>query len=125
VNSIALTTRVVDSASSELGDAFQIQEEDIDSTFCDAMDQTSRYIPTANECPSPVVDESGVYTSQRIHSSPRLIIIPDASGYQCCSLEEVEMLAPSRSFSVVMAVQFVLILTAIALSMYDYFYPRS
>jgi hypothetical protein len=58
-------------------------------------------------------------------SSPPLIIIPDMSVSQCCALEEVEMLAPSQTFNIVMAVHFVFILTATALSLYEYFYPHS
>jgi hypothetical protein len=69
MNSTALITRVVDSASSELRDAFLIQEEDIESIFCDAMDHISRHddSPPANECPSPVPKKSGAYTAKRVH----------------------------------------------------------
>ncbi|KAJ7880828.1 hypothetical protein B0H13DRAFT_2345435 [Mycena leptocephala] len=42
-----------------------------------------------------------------------------SSGNQCCAPEEAELLAPSRSFNIVIAVQFVLIFTATALSLYD------
>jgi hypothetical protein len=43
------------------------------------------------------------------------------NGRQCCALEEAELLAPSRNFNIVIAVQVVLILVATALSLYDYF----
>jgi hypothetical protein len=104
-----------------------IQEEDIDFVFCDAMDHTSRHddSPTANQDPSQVLDESGVYPDQRVHSSPLLNIIPDSGGYQCCTLEEAELLAAFRSLNIVMSVQFVLILVATVLSMYEGFNPCS
>jgi hypothetical protein len=91
------------------------------------MDHTSRHddSPIAGEGHSQVLYESGVYTDQRVHPSPPLIIIPDASGYQYCTLEEVELLAPSRSFNIILAVRFVLILVATVLSLYEYLYPRS
>jgi hypothetical protein len=78
-----------------------------------------------NDGHSAVPGESGVYIDQRVHSSPPLIIIPDANGYQCCVPKEEELLAPSPSLNLAMPAQFILILTATALSMYDYFYPRS
>jgi hypothetical protein len=60
----------VDSASSELGDAFPIEEEDIEFLFCDALEDhpfENNVIPTANE--SRVSAQSGVYIDQRIHPS--------------------------------------------------------
>ncbi|KAJ7790167.1 hypothetical protein B0H13DRAFT_2394661 [Mycena leptocephala] len=99
-----------DSASSELGDAFPIQEEDIYSVFVDATEDhptEENFIPTANESPSPVPEQS----------------LP--SGSQCCALKEAELLTPSQSLNITMSVQFVFILTATALSLYDYFCPRS
>jgi hypothetical protein len=50
----------VDSASSELREAFPIQEEDIYSVFCDALEDHASehdFIPTANESPSPVSEQ--------------------------------------------------------------------
>ncbi|KAJ7851349.1 hypothetical protein B0H13DRAFT_2360188 [Mycena leptocephala] len=91
-----------DSANSELGDGFPIQKQNIDSVFRDAMEDhpsEDNVIPTANEDPSRVLDES------------------DASSHQCCALEEAELLAPSWSFNIFMAMQSVLILTATALSL--------
>ncbi|KAJ7868322.1 hypothetical protein B0H13DRAFT_2351472 [Mycena leptocephala] len=69
------------------------------------MDHPSRHddILTADEGPSAVLDES------------------DASGSQCSALEEAEPLTPSWSLNIIMTIQFVLILTATALSLYDYF----
>ncbi|KAJ7794401.1 hypothetical protein B0H13DRAFT_2512498 [Mycena leptocephala] len=89
----------------ELGDDSPIQEQNIDCLFCVAMDHTSRHddILTADEGPSAVLDES------------------DASGSQCSAHEEAEPLAPSWSLNIIMTIQFVLILTATALSLYDYF----
>jgi hypothetical protein len=98
----------------------------MDPVLCDAMDHTSRHdnIPTPNEGPFAVLNKSGVYTSQ-VHSLSPLIIIPDASGSQCSAHEEAELLAPSWSLNIIMTVQFVFILTATVLSIYDYFCPRS
>jgi hypothetical protein len=47
------------------------------------------------------------------------------SVYKCCALEEAELLAPSWSLNIAMAVQVVLIFIATGLPLYDYFYPRS
>jgi hypothetical protein len=60
-------------------------------------------------------------------SIPRLplAIIPVASVHQCCTIEGSELSASSLSFNIVMVLQFLLILTATALSLHDYFYPRS
>jgi hypothetical protein len=58
-----------------------------------------------------------------LHIFSNQIIAP--SGNQCSPMEEAELVTPSRSFNIVMAVQFALILVATAFSMYDYFYPRS
>ncbi|KAJ7835798.1 hypothetical protein B0H13DRAFT_1913424 [Mycena leptocephala] len=71
-----------DSASSELGDAFSIQEEDMDSVFCNAMENhTSGHdeIHQANQGPSPVPEESDLVSS----------------GSRCYALEAVELLAAS------------------------------
>ncbi|KAJ7868319.1 hypothetical protein B0H13DRAFT_2281026 [Mycena leptocephala] len=76
-----------DSASSDLGDAFPIPEE--------------------NEGPSQFSEKSV------------------RSGYQCSPLEEVELLTPSRRFNIIMSAQLILILTATALSLYEYLDPRS
>ncbi|KAJ7135933.1 hypothetical protein C8R44DRAFT_769307, partial [Mycena epipterygia] len=82
-------------------------EAELDSGSCNEMDDhTPEDISPANEGPSTVHEKS----------------MP--SSYRCYTLEEAEMLAPSRSFNIVMAVQFVLILTATALWLYDYFHPR-
>jgi hypothetical protein len=91
------------------------------------MDHIPRHddSPTAKEGPSRVVDESGVYKNQRVLPFPPLIIIPDSNGYQCSPREEAELLTPSRRFNIIMSVQLVLILTATALSLYEYLYPRS
>ncbi|KAJ7806176.1 hypothetical protein B0H13DRAFT_2387254 [Mycena leptocephala] len=96
-----------DSASSELGDALPIHQEDIDSIFCDAPEHQHEFIPTANECPSPVSEQ----------------FFP--TGSQCCAPAEAELLAPSQSFNIAMAVQFILILAATVFSLYEYIYPRS
>jgi hypothetical protein len=58
-------TRVADSVSADLGDALPIQEEDIDSVFCNALEDHSSehdFIPPANESPSLVSDQSCMYT---------------------------------------------------------------
>jgi hypothetical protein len=47
------------------------------------------------------------------------------SVYRPYALEEAELLALSWSFNIIISVQFVLILTATALSLYDYLQPRS
>jgi hypothetical protein len=95
----------VDSASSDLGDAFPIPEE--------------------NEGPSQFSEKSGVYTAQRVHSPLPLTKFTVRSGYQCSPLEEVELLTPSRRFNIIMSAQLILILTATALSLYEYLDPRS
>ncbi len=61
INSVAHNLSV-DSASSELGGAFSIQEDDIDSVFCDTLEDHASehdFIPIANECPSPFPEKSG------------------------------------------------------------------
>jgi hypothetical protein len=60
INSVAHNLSV-DSASSELGDAFSIQEDDIDSVFCDALEDHASehdFIPIANEHRSPFPEKS-------------------------------------------------------------------
>ncbi|KAJ7872573.1 hypothetical protein B0H13DRAFT_1895305 [Mycena leptocephala] len=71
-----------DSASSELGDAFSIQEEDIHSVFCNAMEIT-------------LLDTMKSTKLIKVLSSSRGIWYLVSSGSRCYALEAVELLATS------------------------------
>jgi hypothetical protein len=69
---LSLITGGVDSACFKLGDAFPIQEEDIDSVFYDATEDYPTeeiFIPTANESRSPVSEQSCTCPEQQVYSS--------------------------------------------------------
>ncbi|KAJ7920199.1 hypothetical protein B0H13DRAFT_2319700 [Mycena leptocephala] len=84
-----------------------IQEVDIESVFCGALENQHEFIPTVNESLSSISEQ---YLE---------------SGNQCCAPEEAALLAPCRSLNITMSVRFALIVTAITLSLYDYVHPRS
>ncbi|KAJ7861483.1 hypothetical protein B0H13DRAFT_2355097 [Mycena leptocephala] len=99
-----------DSARSELGDILPIQNAQIDAGSCTGIEgPTSEDISTANEGHSGIPDIPGASVS---------------SGSQCCALEAAELLAPTRSSTIVMSVRFALIFVATALSLYEYLCPR-
>jgi hypothetical protein len=56
----------VDSASSELGEVFPIQDEDIDQEEHPSEDH---FIPTANQSRSPVSEQSCTCPEQQVYSS--------------------------------------------------------
>jgi hypothetical protein len=45
-------------------------------------------------------------------------------GQRCCALEEVGIIAPSRNWTILMSVQFALIITLSTFSLYEYFGQR-